>query len=264
MLETVMDLKVALPHLLFLAAALPLAGVLLNAAPRAYVETFDHGPGGWYADRRYALPVWDGVAYCHGPWWLDSNHAPPGAGYLHLVMWLYTSAKHYQEDNEYNRSLPYRGSRFAEEGHSTNLTNARMTVRLRGAVDLQGAQLLLLIQGKTDKTTPNFVLTGQPFRVTRDWSDQTVVLRPDPKQWTCLGARHDMVHEYGCDDVAKLLRDVNLDIILALFPLKIVPLSKDIKDLHRTRAGQAYPVDIEALPKGLIMFDTVKIEYPNR
>ena len=135
---------------------------------------------------------------------------------------------------------------------------------LRGEIDMKGTQLLLLIQGKTDKTTPNFVLTGQPFRVTRNWTEQTVVLKPDPQQWTCLGARHDMTHEYGCDDVTKLLRDVNLDIIFALFPLKIVPLSKDIKDLPRPRAAQAYPVDIEALPKGLIMFDTVKIEYPNR
>jgi len=32
-----------------------------------YVEMFDHGPGGWYADRYYTLPVWDGVAYCLSP-----------------------------------------------------------------------------------------------------------------------------------------------------------------------------------------------------
>src|SRR5712672_957512 len=63
---------------------------------RTYVETFDNGPGGWYADRRYALPVWDGVAYCHSPWWLDANHAPPGAGYLHLLMWIYTDKREYE------------------------------------------------------------------------------------------------------------------------------------------------------------------------
>jgi hypothetical protein len=28
-----------------------------------YMETFDSGPGGWYRDRYYAMPVWDGAAY---------------------------------------------------------------------------------------------------------------------------------------------------------------------------------------------------------
>jgi len=39
-----------------------------DAAPRVYIETFDNGPGGWYADRYYALPVWDDVAHCYSPW----------------------------------------------------------------------------------------------------------------------------------------------------------------------------------------------------
>ena len=47
-----------------------------------YVESFDNGAGGWIANRYDPLPVWDGIAYCYGPWYLDSNHAPPGAGYL--------------------------------------------------------------------------------------------------------------------------------------------------------------------------------------
>ena len=52
-----------------------------HAAKRpTYIETFDDGPGGWYGGRKFELPVWDGVAYCYGPWWTDANHAPPGAG----------------------------------------------------------------------------------------------------------------------------------------------------------------------------------------
>ena len=35
-----------------------------------YIETFDKGPGGWIANRRDPLPVFDGVAYLHGPWYL--------------------------------------------------------------------------------------------------------------------------------------------------------------------------------------------------
>ena len=80
------------------ALALPLTGCspIQVGDPQVYLEDFDQGNGGWYADRHYALPVWDGVAYCHGPWFLDSNHAPPGAGYLHLVMWLYTDGRWYE------------------------------------------------------------------------------------------------------------------------------------------------------------------------
>jgi hypothetical protein len=250
-----------------IGSLLPLLGLLsrydAQAASPTYVETFDNGPGGWYADRYSPLPVFDGVAHCYSPWWTDANHAPPGAGYLHIVMWLYTDKKHYQNDTDYTRKLPYRNSRFAEEGWNKNLTNAKLTVRLRGHGDFKGAQLVFHVQAKTDKTTANFALTGQPFRITPDWSEQTVTLVPDPKQWTCLGARHDMQDVYGCDDVAKVLANVNIDIIFLLFPLKVVPASGSVaaKDVHLLRAGKDYAVDQQCLPKGLIMFDTVKIEY---
>lgn len=227
-----------------------------------YLETFVHGPGGWYADRYYPLQVWDGVAYCYSPWWVDANHAPPGAGYLHMVMWLYTDKKWYQIDDEYTRRLPYKYSPFAEQGKSKNLTNAKLTVRLRGEVDLKSAQLLFLVQGKTDKTTANYVLTGQPFKITRDWTEQTSTLTPDPQQWTCLGSRWDMTDEYGCDDVSKVLTDVNIDIIFVLLPIKVVPVCGGVKDIHRLRAAKDYPVDPQHLPKGVIMFDMIRIDYP--
>ena len=110
-----------------------------KSASRTYVETFDDGPGGWYGGRKFALPMWDGVAYCYSPWWTDANHAPPGLGYLHMVMWAYTDKAHYQVDDDYTRTLPYRYSRFAEEGYSRNLTDAKLTVRLRGGGDFKGA-----------------------------------------------------------------------------------------------------------------------------
>ncbi len=232
---------------------------LPQSGGKVYIETFDNGNGGWYADRRYNLPVWDGVAYCHGPWFLDANHAPPGAGYLHLVMWLYTNGEWYQKVEP--GLLPYTNNSFVEQGFGRDFTDARMTVRLRGEVDTKGAELLLLVQSKTDKTTPNFVLTGQPFQVSREWKEQTVTLTPDSSQWTCLGSRHDLTHEYGCDDIDKVLADVNIDIIFVWFPLKVVPLCGDVPDLHGPRAGLDYPVDQEHLPKGLLMFDTVKIEF---
>ena len=119
------------------------------------------------------------------------------------------------------------------------------------------------VQATTAKTTANFALTGQPFKITREWSEQTVTLAPDPKQWTCLGARHDMQNEYGCDDIAKVLADVNMDIVFMLLPVKVVPACGGIKDINIPRAVKDYPVDQQYLPKGLVMFDTIKIEYPN-
>ncbi len=250
--------------------ALPRAGALallvLASLPaqvrRPYIENFDTGPGGWYADRYSALAVWDGVAYCYGPWWVDANHAPPGAGYLHLLIWMYTDKRHYQGDSEYLRKLPYRGNRFAEENFSRDLTGARISVRMRGELEARGSQVVLLAQAKTPKTTANLALTGRPFRVTRDWIEQTVELDPDSKLWTCLGARHDMTGVYGCDSPAAVLADVNLDLIFILFPIEARPADPAIHEPDRLRALQDYPVDPKYLPKGLLMFDWVRIDYP--
>ena len=242
---------------------------------KTYTETFEDGPGGWAADLRSPLPVWDGVAYCHGPWSVDANHAPPGAGYLHLLMYLLTHGGSLTPAD----AERYGVNRFVQNGYSRDLTNARLSVRLRGTMDLAGplcnnhtpvprpglggAQLLLLVQARIDgppSTTANFVLTGQPFRITPDWSEQTVQLVPDPRQWTCLGGRHDMTETYGYGDIAQALRDVNVDIIFVLFPLTIVPIG-EVEDIHRQWAAKDYKVDMEHLPKGLVMFDTVQIAY---
>jgi hypothetical protein len=243
-----------------------------------YTETFDEGPGGWIADLRGALPVWDGVAHCYSPWSVDANHAPPGAGYLHLLMYLPTHAAAPVRLSAAQREE----NRFVAGNYSTDLTHAELTVRLRGTLDLAGplcndhtpspqpdlggAQVLLLVQSKIDgppATTANFILTGQPFQVTPDWSEQTIRLAPDPAQWKCLGARHDKADLYGYGDISEVLRDVNVDIIFILFPLKIVPIG-EVEDIHRQWAAKDYKVDMQYLPKGLIMFDMVRIEYPDR
>jgi hypothetical protein len=249
--------------------AVTAAGLPAQSTPgqsrEPYGENFDNGAGGWLANRYDPLPIIDGVAYCYSPWYLDSHHAPPGAGYLHMLMYLYTSDKNVGAD----RKAHLQGNRFIEQNKSPDLTNARLSVRLRGDVDLQGAQLLLLIQGKTAKTTANFVLSGQPLRVGREWTEQTLVLSPNPGQWTCLGARWDETDVYGCDDIATVLKDVNWDIMFVLFPLKIVPTHRElVKDLNRMRPGQDYPgypsyeVEQKYLPRGVIMFDSVRVDYP--
>ena len=241
----------------------------------AYIETFDDGPGGWIADLRTPLPVWDGVAYCGSPWSVDANHVSPGAGYLHLLMYLLT----HQTQSEKLDAEQHGANRFVEEGFSRNLTNARITVRLRGRLSSTGplcnnhvpateeqigAQLLLLVQSRVEgppATTANFLLTDQPLKVTPEWSEQTLRLDPDPDHWMCLGSRHDMADVYGYADIGEVLADVNVDIIFVLFPLRIVPIG-DVADIHRAWAAIDYKVDSAYLPKGLVMFDTVQIEYP--
>ena len=187
--------------------------------PRIYTETFDDGPGGWVADLRNPLPVWDGI--------------------------------------------------FVESGHSTDLTDARATVRLRGTMDfadplrnspvpepppgLGSALLLFLVQANLDgppERAVSFILTGQPLEIT-----------PDPREWTSLGARHDLTDVCGDGDLTAVLGDVNHHIIFILFPLTIVPVG-EVDDIHRRWATRDYKVDMQYLPKGLVMFDTVQIEYP--
>lgn len=239
--------------------------------PGTYTETFDDGPGGWVADLCSPLPVWDGVAYCHSPWSVDANHAPPGAGYLHVLMYLHTHA---------GSVTPLEGvNRFVQSGYSSNLTDAKITARLRGTLDLAGllcnnqtpgsqgdlgdVQLFIHVQAHLEgppKRTANYILTGQPFEITEDWSEQTVQLLPNPEQWTSLGARHDLTDVYGDGDIAEVLSDVNHDIIFLLFPLNVVPVG-EVDDVHRMWAARDYKVDMEYLPKGLIMFDTVQIEF---
>jgi hypothetical protein len=50
-----------------------------------YIEHFDRGTGGWLANWYDPLPIFDGVAYCFGPWYLDSHHAPPGDAALKFL-----------------------------------------------------------------------------------------------------------------------------------------------------------------------------------
>jgi hypothetical protein len=121
--------------------------------------------------------------------------------------------------------------------------------------------LHLLVQSRVDGTAVNYVLTGQGLDVTEDWTEQTLVLTPDERQWTFLGSRHDRTSTYGLADIDRVLRDVNLDIILVLFPLEIVPADHQITDPHALRAGEDYALDTSRLPEGVVMLDTVRIDF---
>jgi hypothetical protein len=83
----------------------------------------------------------------------------------------------------------------------------------------------------------------------------------DAAQWTALGSRHDRISTYGDADIREALRDVNLDIILVLFPLDIAPADAGVADPHRLRAGEDYALDTSRLPQGVVMLDTIGIEF---
>jgi hypothetical protein len=238
----------------------------MSKSPRAYVETFDNGPGGWLAwvaggggPRR--LEIRDSAAIVRSPWTVDFNHAPPGAGYLHLLYVLITTPKDQYPRGHYD-PLADR-NRFVEDEYSRDFTNARFTVKVRGELDLKGSQFLLLVQSSVPPVVTNWVLHGQPIRVTKDWSEQTLILKPDPSQWTCLGTRGPGADcaTYGEAPIADALRDVNVDIILVLFPLDIAPARPIAGNLHKLRAGRDYELDRSRLPSGHVELDELRIEY---
>jgi hypothetical protein len=227
-----------------------------------YRETFEGGAGGWIAWLGPGQPapavVEDGALVTRSPWGVDANHAPPGGGYLHLLFILHTAPQP-------NAGPPYGplldGNRFIDGGYPRDFRNARMTLRLKGEVDLRGAELRLHCQSRVGDKAINFVLTSQPFVVTPDWSEQTIKLVPDPEQWLCLGARHDLMDVYGWDEIDSVLRDINIDIILLLHPLEIVPVNPEEHGPHQRRAEVDYEVDQTYLPSGYIMLDEVRIEF---
>jgi hypothetical protein len=230
-----------------------------------YKETFTTGPGGWITWLGHNQPapaeIVENALISRSPWAIDSNHALPGGGYLHLLFILFTAA---QPDPGPVYAPLIAENRFIANGYSTDLRHCRLTVRLKGSVDLKGAQLQLHCQSKIGNKAVNFVLHNQPIEITPDWSEQTITLVPDPDQWLCLGSRHDLEDVYGWGDIEEVLRDVNIDIILLLTPLKIVPLTGEAEKegIHQRRPEIDYEVDRNYLPEGIIMLDEVRLEYP--
>jgi hypothetical protein len=226
-----------------------------------YLETFDNGPGGWFgwisnAAGPKPLEVRDGCLVSRSPWWIDYNHAPPGAGYLNLLAMLLTRGPFGENQREVAGE-----NRFVDGGFSTNFTEAKITLRLKGELHANGAQLCLLVQSVHDGTCSGWLLTGQPFEVTPDWSVQSAVAIPEASQWTPLGSRHDRADYYGIIDLPRVLADVNTDILLVLFPLDVVPMGSLEGDRHRLRPERDYPVWRSRLPEGYILLDEVRIEF---
>ncbi|MDF1746327.1 MAG: hypothetical protein P1V19_21710, partial [Gimesia sp.] len=193
----------------------------------------------------------------YGPWWIDYNHAPPhGAGYLSLLCGIVTRGP-------LNEALKESGgfNRFINENHSTNFTNAEFQIRLRGELLLQGAQLVLLVQSQQDGICSGWLLTGQPIEVKEDWTEQTLHLTPDVRQWTSLGTRPDRADMYGELPLPDVLANVNVNFFLVLFPLNVRPKGDPEGNLDELRAGRDYRVWQAYLPDGYVVVDSVSTRF---
>ena len=226
-----------------------------------YIEHFDKGPAGWYgwisnAAGPARLEVKDGYASSRSPWWIDYNHAPPGLGYMHLLYMLNTGGRPGEHQRETEGE-----NQFLQQGFPTNFTNAQFTLRLRGEVETKGAKCHLLIQGAQNELVSGWLLTGQSFDITPDWSEQTVALVPDATQWSCMQARHDRTESYGELPLSTILADVNVDILLVLYPLEIEPMGAIEGDRHQLRPEKDYPVWRSRLPEGFVCLDEVRIRF---
>lgn len=152
-------------------------------------------------------------------------------------------------------------NRFVEGGFPTNFTNARVTVKLKGELETRGANVVLLAQGTQQGICSGWALTGRPFHVTDEWTEQTIHLDPNPDLWTPLGSRHNRTKSYGVHPLESVLADVNNNIMLILFPLAISPMGPIEGDPHRLRAGWDYPVWTSRLPEGYVVMDEVRVEF---
>ena len=228
---------------------------------KTYTEDFDDGPGGWIKvvdnwSVPAKLPVHDGALWCYGPWWVDYNHAPPGGGYLQLLACLNTRGPIGEVPREVGGT-----NRFVADNFPIDFTNAQFSVRLRGEVELAGANVCLLLQGIQDGICSGWVLTGQPITVTREYSETTLSLVPDEKQWTPLGSRHDRRETYGTKPLARVLANVNVNLYLIMFPVTPKPMGPIQGDPHLLRAGRDYPIWPSSIAQGYVAVDRVQIEF---
>jgi hypothetical protein len=229
---------------------------------KRYIEDFDTGPGGWMKvvdnwSVAAPLPVHDSAIWSYGPWWVDYNHAPPGGGYLQLLMCLMTRGPVGEVPREVGGA-----NGFLKGNFPTNFTNAELTIRVRGELELAGAHVHLLVQGVQEGICSGWVLTGQPINIDKEYTETKIKAVPDAKQWTCLDSRHDRRETYGTRPLEKILSDVNVNIYLIVFPVNPRPMGPIKGDPHILRAGRDYPVWPSSIAQGYVAVDRIQIDFP--
>lgn len=227
---------------------------------KRYIEEFDNGPGGWMKvvdnwSIVAPLPVHDSAIWCYGPWWVDYNHAPPGGGYLQLLMCLNTAGPVGEVAREVGGT-----NRFITGKYPTNFTNAEVTVCIRGELETAGSHVSLLVQGVHEGLCSGWVLTGQPITVEKEYKETKLIATPDPSQWKCLDSRHDRRETYGTRPLERILANVNTNIYLVMFPVNPRPMGPIKGDPHILRAGRDYPIWPSSIAQGYVAVDRVQID----
>ena len=204
-------------------------------------QDFSEGSGGWStaltllqpeqvpAEKQSCWTSWLGLQACtvdapiegermvlQSPWWLDPNHAPPGAGYLSLLTWVYLDGPP--------------GSSTHGVG-AIDLRDATLRIAIRAQdLDLKGSHLHFWFQtAMPDGRFANFVYTRAPIDALFVPGGNALELieldlSSDPQAWTCLGAASDRVDTYGCTNIGDALHAVNNDFGFILFPVSGSPL----------------------------------------
>ena len=122
-------------------------------------------------------------------WW--RSHAP---NYMHLPFILYTGVSDMSKEQVLKNKNFSGPNNFISQGAPSDFGEAKITLRLRGLnYDGRGAKLAFLVQGRIARMaadqTLNFVYTGQFFNPTPEWTEQTLTISTNPKDWqypTCI------------------------------------------------------------------------------
>lgn len=228
-----------------------------------YHEDFEEGPGGWFGyqdgpGQNQKMLEWSpGRLTSRSPWWIDYNHAPPGAGYFHMLFCLSTFGPQTEGTKEVGGP-----NRFIDNKCPIDFTGARISARLNGELRSQGAQLCVLLQGVVDGICSGWVQTTDTLEVHQQQTEQSVILDPDPAGWTALGSRHNRTDMYGVKPLESVLGHVSSSIMLLLFPVEVVPMGAIQGDMHQLRPGRDYPVWRHKLPEGYVTLHDMSIELP--
>ena len=124
-----------------------------HRSKKHYVEDFLKGAGGWWGwannrDGIKELETAKSAVISRSPWWVDYNHAPPGAGYLHMVFCLATKGPFGEAAKECGGA-----NSFVQGGFPRDFTHAEMTFHLKGELLDRGAHLVLLVQATGESIT---------------------------------------------------------------------------------------------------------------
>ncbi len=148
------------------------------------------------------ITISNGEAILQSPWWLDSNHAQPGAGYLNLLFYNYVDTI------------------FSGRRKSINLDNRTLHIELRSKkLNLKNSKLLFWFQTKaSDGKYINFVFTKEQISLDENMKIIELKFTSKPSDWTCLGSNANNSGIYSCIPLKDAISDVNIDFGLIIFP----------------------------------------------